>query len=410
MEQDVVQWVRRSNLETNTNNISVTECEFYSGAHRQLNSANRITLKIFKTESSSLVSIKKLKIIGSINKRTNSKEVVDNFVSLLYKLYPKQNIKDNKIVNVNGSQSPNKLISSETNTEDIPEDFLDPITHEFMTNPFILPCGKVIDKTTLDKYLDNELKWNRLPNDPFTNVKFNERQKPIQALQLKSRIDKFLFLNRNDSVVEKLPRTFTNVYCKKRKGNLLFKMLENEDLTNGKLPTESTSDKFSNNVPEYKRRKLCSSSKSTSSTENSFENCLGKNSTKNSTHTNVVTIKTSTVDVSIVDLTNNYEPSYDRQIDSEDLDSQIQNTLKNLPSYIKDIGAPNRNSSNLVSHPLDMNDKPICFNCNSTKLLYIITKCSHHVCRLCLSSRSELVCRVCNISFSTVDVIRIFNS
>uniref|UniRef100_A0A8D8TWK2 RING finger protein 37 n=1 Tax=Cacopsylla melanoneura TaxID=428564 RepID=A0A8D8TWK2_9HEMI len=439
-EQDTVQWVRRSNLETNeldSKSESVSVSEFYSGAHRQLNSTKRIMLKIFKTESSSLVAIKSLKIIGSINKRTNSREVVDEFVSLLYKLYPKQNTQDNKI-DVNDSQCPSKTKSSESNltinTEDIPEDFLDPITHEFMTNPFTLPCGKIIDQVTLDKYLENELKWNRLPNDPFTNVKFNERQKPIQALQLKSRIDKFLFLNRNHAVVEKLPRTFTNVYSNKRNGNLLFKMLENEissecvddDLRNRKFQTEPICKTFSNNDLECKRRKLCSSSEKTNHTpiqhafsnhynlqngENIFKNSLSKNATKISSQTTTVTRKTSSVDVDIVDLTNDNLPSCDKQTDSVDLDSQIQNTLQNLPSFIKDsASAPSRHSLSLVSHTPSMNYRPSCFNCNSTMLLYRITKCSHHVCRICLSPRSELVCGVCDTSFSTGHVIRIYNS
>jgi hypothetical protein len=43
----------------------------------------------------------------------------------------------------------------------IPSEFIDLITNEIMVLPILLPSGKSIDKSTLDKYLANEAQWGR---------------------------------------------------------------------------------------------------------------------------------------------------------------------------------------------------------------------------------------------------------
>jgi hypothetical protein len=43
----------------------------------------------------------------------------------------------------------------------IPSEFIDLITNEIMVLPVLLPSGKSIDKSTLDKYLANEAQWGR---------------------------------------------------------------------------------------------------------------------------------------------------------------------------------------------------------------------------------------------------------
>lgn len=105
----------------------------------------------------------------------------------------------------------NFFFFSEIKTDDddalqIPEDFLDPITLEIMTQPIILPSGKIIDQKTLEKHGQNETIWGRSVTDPFTGIPFNEKRKPIAAFPLKERIDKFLLDNSNKEEVKKLPR------------------------------------------------------------------------------------------------------------------------------------------------------------------------------------------------------------
>lgn len=74
----------------------------------------------------------------------------------------------------------------------IPEEFLDPITSELLVLPMLLPSGKVIDQSTLDRHSRCEATWGRVPNDPFTGVPFSRHCKPVPHSTLKARLDHFL--------------------------------------------------------------------------------------------------------------------------------------------------------------------------------------------------------------------------
>lgn len=89
---------------------------------------------------------------------------------------------------------------------EVPEHFVDPITCEIMTQPIILPSGKIIDQTTLEKHEENEAVWGRPVSDPFTAIPFNEERRPIMATVLKLRIDKFLLENSNLDEIKNMPR------------------------------------------------------------------------------------------------------------------------------------------------------------------------------------------------------------
>uniref|UniRef100_A0A8D0HR25 U-box domain containing 5 n=1 Tax=Sphenodon punctatus TaxID=8508 RepID=A0A8D0HR25_SPHPU len=75
---------------------------------------------------------------------------------------------------------------------DIPEEFLDPITLEIMPFPMLLPSGKVIDQSTLEKCNRSEATWGRVPSDPFTGVAFSQHSQALPHPSLKARIDHFL--------------------------------------------------------------------------------------------------------------------------------------------------------------------------------------------------------------------------
>lgn len=428
-QEDVVQWVRNANVDKIkdcTRNDKVSKCSFFNGAHKHLNSTKRITIKVFKTENSSLVSVKSLKIFGSINKRTNTVQDIQKYVDLLHimhtrpvanlNIFPEGNLSTGKYKNVDSEKNPkNNSAAENISTPDyIPEDFIDPITHEFMTNPLILPSGKIIDKSTLDKYLEIELKWNRLPNDPFTHVKFSQHQKPVQALQLKSRIDKFILLNSNNSTVDKFPRTFQNAHSKSGRENLLFKMLENKVLCSSspvknnfvdKSKRENIQNKTEKKTgsPELKRRKLCSNAhlKINSSTSSTFQNQTMKEKDPSNESNNFL-IDSEEKFQDVIDLTEHVDKG-NAGLKEEDLEKQIQDTLKNLPSFIVD-------SSNESNKQNDSITNKGCFKCNQDCLLYKLIKCSHYICRPCLVTSKEGICTFCNVGFSSCDVIRIFKS
>lgn len=73
----------------------------------------------------------------------------------------------------------------------IPKEFFDPITNSCMSLPIILPSGHTIDRSTLEKYLEEEARYGRPANDPFTSVRFSDSSSPIPNNRLKERIDKF---------------------------------------------------------------------------------------------------------------------------------------------------------------------------------------------------------------------------
>ncbi|CAK9824514.1 RING finger protein 37 [Anthophora retusa] len=75
-----------------------------------------------------------------------------------------------------------------------------------MTQPILLPSGKIIDQTTLLKHEETEALWGRRLTDPFTGLPFSEDRKPVIASALKIRIDKFLLENSDVEEIKRLPR------------------------------------------------------------------------------------------------------------------------------------------------------------------------------------------------------------
>lgn len=80
----------------------------------------------------------------------------------------------------------------------IPEEFLDSITYEIMVIPMILPSGKMVDQSTINR-------MNGM--DPFTGLLFKNDRKPILNPSIKLQIDSFLFKNCNNNEIKKVPRT-----------------------------------------------------------------------------------------------------------------------------------------------------------------------------------------------------------
>lgn len=86
---------------------------------------------------------------------------------------------------------------NELSNDNIPQEFLDDLTNEIMILPYILPSGKIVDKSTLEKHNEQEAHWNRQANDPFTSIPYNDNSKPVYHTSLKARIDEFLIQNEN---------------------------------------------------------------------------------------------------------------------------------------------------------------------------------------------------------------------
>lgn len=89
----------------------------------------------------------------------------------------------------------------------IPEEFLDSITHELLVMPYILPSGSVIDESTKEKHNKHEESYGRLPSDPFTGMVYTSDTQPKFNESLKARLDEFKLRNLNEIEVKNSGRT-----------------------------------------------------------------------------------------------------------------------------------------------------------------------------------------------------------
>jgi len=95
-------------------------------------------------------------------------------------------------------QSPSVAAAAAIPSKEIPSEFLDELTNELMIIPMLLPSGHLIDRTSLEKCVNEDMNLARLPRDPFTLESFTDRTQPVVAQNLKIRIDQFLSDHQND--------------------------------------------------------------------------------------------------------------------------------------------------------------------------------------------------------------------
>ncbi len=134
-----------------------------------LESVTAVKITISRTLKSTVPCLKSIKIMGVVTEKIS------------------QSINEKEAGQTSRDQA-KKIVK-------IPSEFIDEITHEMIRNPIRLPSDKVVDKKTLDTFIDEQKKNNERAKDPFTCVPFSRTYKPIIDELLKSRIDKFLFDN-----------------------------------------------------------------------------------------------------------------------------------------------------------------------------------------------------------------------
>ncbi|XP_068745214.1 RING finger protein 37-like isoform X1 [Montipora capricornis] len=162
-----------------------------------LQNVTHLVLKIARLSGSSVPAIGKVEIWGQPSVFSKP-EIVGYALGIQDKIQNRQNITTrsaglkHELVTVEGSNNLNLHSELNRNMEDIPEDFLDPITYELMTVPLLLPSGHNIDRVTLEKHITAERLWGRIASDPFTGKVFSDTSKPVPNSALKVRIDKFL--------------------------------------------------------------------------------------------------------------------------------------------------------------------------------------------------------------------------
>ncbi|XP_014401995.1 PREDICTED: RING finger protein 37 isoform X3 [Myotis brandtii] len=175
--------------------------ELWNKGPLSLNHVAHLKICITHVTGSGIPCIKRLEVWGQPAK-TCSREVIDSVL-----LVASKNLSQDSALQVlalpmesdcdpggesGGQQAPSSLQELAEVFQDVPEEFLDPITLEIMPCPMLLPSGKVIDQATLEKCNRSEATWGRVPSDPFTGVAFTPHSQPLPHPSLKARIDHFL--------------------------------------------------------------------------------------------------------------------------------------------------------------------------------------------------------------------------
>jgi ubiquitin conjugation factor E4 B len=86
-----------------------------------------------------------------------------------------------------------KLMDENNLYEDAPDEFMDPLLSEFMTDPVLLPSGHIVDRTTITQHLLNDSK------DPFS-MKPLSLDQIVPAVELKEKIDAWLKEKRESKI------------------------------------------------------------------------------------------------------------------------------------------------------------------------------------------------------------------
>lgn len=175
--------------------------ELWNKGTLSLSHVAHLKIGITHVTGSGIPCIKRLEVWGQPAK-TCSQEVIDSVLLVASENLPQDLALQTPALPMesdcgSGSQSeaqqaPSSLQELTQAVGDVPEEFLDPITLEIMPCPMLLPSGKVIDQSTLEKCNRSEATWGRVPSDPFTGVAFTPHSQPLPHPSLKARIDHFL--------------------------------------------------------------------------------------------------------------------------------------------------------------------------------------------------------------------------
>ncbi|XP_066853180.1 RING finger protein 37 [Anser cygnoides] len=277
--------------------------------------------------------------------------------------------------------------------QDVPEEFLDPITLEIMTFPVLLPSGKVIDQSTLEKCNRSEASWGRVPSDPFTGVAFSQHSQPLPHPTLKARIDHFLLQH-------SIPGT-----------NLLGRAHASEMLVPSSVTGSSLKRKMDCVDPSAAQPLYFSSTDSlvTATSENSAK----KMKTDSDSHLIQMDCSTDAI-------------PHEQKL-AESLDMALTSALSSMPSFTAKLMKGQQqaqgeggcstswNAASGLEHGRSGQTQG-CASCGKTFSPYFKTEpvyqlpCGHLLCRPCLAEKQKslaVACGSCKRSVATHDVRRV---
>lgn len=370
--------------------------ELRHGRSSALNFVSHLTVRITRTISGSAVCIKKLEVYGRPSKSCS--ECVINKLKQLFSPRIRSSDVSAKIQNEkadNLKQSNCDLFSC--NDVDIPEDFIDSITQEIMTMPMLLPCGKNVDQSTLEKHVSAEASWGRMPSDPFTGMLFDSQKKATPNLPLKGRIDQFVL--RNSDKLQNIPRTIGREV---KEGPSTSRLVGTGNLqqSTSKTPTKQNEYQHKN---VGKRKNVFESVLDLTKDSDLFDGVSHDDRKKSKKEFQKIIDLTAddterpTECDEIIDLTFSETlkglKSHESDLQSS-LDSALLTTLGTLPSFTKSVKTK---------------QEPVgCSLCKTvdSQINYRLS-CCHYICRDCLTkSPNTVLCHICRIPTERSDAVR----
>ncbi|XP_003476668.1 RING finger protein 37 isoform X1 [Cavia porcellus] len=186
-----------SPLEVTAPSPAIVAQELWNKGALSLCHVAHLRICITHVTGSGVPCIKRLEVWGQPAK-TCSQELIDSVLLVASESAPQELALQTPALPMEsdcdpeGQQAPCSLREMAEVIRDVPEEFLDPITLEIMPCPMLLPSGKVIDQSTLEKCNRSEAAWGRVPSDPFTGIAFTPHSQPLPHPTLKARIDHFL--------------------------------------------------------------------------------------------------------------------------------------------------------------------------------------------------------------------------
>lgn len=244
----------------------------------------------------------------------------------------------------------------------------------------MLPSGKVVDQSTIDKHSEEEAKWGRLPSDPFTGLEYTSQRKAILNLALKARIEKFLM--EHSEHFKSVPRSLGSSRMRRRHASQFASHMC--------LPGSMSVGTYSTLSGVYKHQQRKTKSTVTATATSAFSGSLSPISppvAKRARHSYSAYGVSATVTASSA----NQSPTTSSATGTtSSIDQALQQALQKITRFTQ------------VSMPL----QPSCINCRSGQFAYEIRTCRHLVCRECLVILSTAQQCVCKMSFQGADVER----
>ncbi|XP_067007052.2 RING finger protein 37 [Anabrus simplex] len=365
------------------------QLNFLSNKQNLVQHTKTLIIRIFKTEQSTVPAIKAVEIWGKPSKYTSKvvrAQIIELWNSCNTKTFPK--ISKEEVSSCTSAVSSVDAVDEEDDFQ-IPEDFIDSITCELMARPVVLPSGKVVDESTLEKHRLAEASWGRLPSDPFTGRLFSSTYKPIVDVALKARLDKFLVENADRKEIKTIPRTVgrrTGSFITSANISSLVNvrreisgdLSSNTSSINGKSVTFNQHIGHSSSVgPKRKLENECSNTNKYHKIELGISSCSNQEA---------LTAHTSS----------RSESTHENKLD-DSLEMALKATLSGLPTFVQ------FNSKTDHELPPDC-----CVKCKSCERLYQLP-CKHLLCRACVVQKTtakELFCNSCQDNFRSCDPVK----